>query len=624
VSATDSEPPARLLRPLRSYFRQVAGLLVIGSVAGIAMNTAVVLPSVLLGHAVDTVAAYHRGQITAAAVTWAAVWLVAGSVATELPRVGKRFWLGVARARIRADLRADAMAGVLSWPAATLHTTAIGQIMARVIGDVEVVGTGVGEVIVETWDTLLFSASLIVAMLAYDPTLGLLALAPVPIALVLAKAAGTAVARRTVAARAANGTLTTFVQEGLSGLRVLRVAGRTTAWARRMDRLANAQADAELAATRLQSWLAPVYTTITAAGIVAVLWLGGRQVAAGGLSTGDLVAFLSLFARFTGRAFRIPQMANRVQAAAAAALTRLLPLLAAPPPRAAEPPWASWRIDRVAGLPTSPQVPVRTPRPGPAHVVLRDVRFTYPGAHGPALDGMDLELSPGTLVAVTGPVGAGKSALARVIAGLYPVDTGLVTVDGTDPHTFGQADRAGIGYLPQGHPVFSGTLADNVLLTDSHDQARLAAALRIAGLDSDVALMSEGTTTQIGELGVRISGGQRQRVALARALAAPAQSPRLLVLDDPFSALDVDTEASIIAALRHTVGPDAPKRRRATVLLCSTRLAAFPHADHVVVLEHGRITEHGTHSELLAGNGLYTQIHATQRHRHTPVPGARR
>ena len=138
--------------------------------------------------------------------------------------------------------------------------------------------------------------------------------------------------------------------------------------------------------------------------------------------------------------------------------------------------------------------------------------------------------------------------------------------------------------------------------------------------DSDIALMPEGTATQIGELGVRISGGQRQRVALARALAAPAQSPRLLILDDPFSALDVDTEASIIAALRHAVGPGAPECRRATVLLCSTRLAAFPHADHVVVLEHGRITELGTHSELLAGHGLYAQIHATQR---PQVPGAR-
>jgi ABC-type multidrug transport system fused ATPase/permease subunit len=141
---------ARLLRPLRGYFRRVAGLLVIGSVAGIVMNTAVVLPSVLLGRAVDAVLACRHGSTSAHAVATAVLVLVAGTVATELPRVGKRWWLGVARARIRADLRADALAGVLSWPAERLHTTAVGEVMARIIGDVEVVGTGVGEVITET------------------------------------------------------------------------------------------------------------------------------------------------------------------------------------------------------------------------------------------------------------------------------------------------------------------------------------------------------------------------------------------------------------------------------------------------------------------------------------------
>lgn len=266
------------------------------------MNTAIVLPSVLLGHAVDTVAAFRNGQADAAAVTTACLLLVAGTLATELPRVGKRYWLGVARSRVAADLWSDALSGVLNWPADRLHTASVGDLMARIIGDVEVVRTGIGEVIVETWDTLLFSASLSVAMLVYDPTLALAALLPVPFALLLAKATGTAVARRTIAARTANATLTAFVQQGLTGHQVLRVTGRAHAWGQRMNRLATAQAEAELATTRLQSLLAPVYSTLTGAGIIAVFWLGGHRVAAGELSIGDLVAFLSLFARFTGRA----------------------------------------------------------------------------------------------------------------------------------------------------------------------------------------------------------------------------------------------------------------------------------------------------------------------------------
>jgi ATP-binding cassette, subfamily B, multidrug efflux pump len=626
---------AAFLRPMRPYFRQVAGLLVLGSLAGIVMNTAVVLPSVLLGHAINTVLAFHRGQATGGAVTMAALLLIGGSAAMELPRIGKRYWLWVARARLYANVRADALRGMLSWPARQLHTTSVGEAMARIIGDVEVLGTGVNELFVETWDTLLSSVSLVVVMFIYDPTLGILALVPVPVALALAKLAGAWVARRMLRARQANATLTAFVQEGLAGVRVLHASGRRAAWTARMSLLASAQADAELAATRLDSVLAPLYGTLTTAGVLAVIWLGGMRVAAGSLSVGSLVAFLSLFARFTARAYRIPQMANRVQAAAAA-LTRLTPLLAAPLPVAGEPPRASFRPDRVAGLGAGARGAAAVSRPGPARVVVEEAVFTYPGAARPALNGVSLTVEPGSLVAVTGPVGSGKTALARGVLGLYPVQGGRVRVDGADPHTWTPAQRDSVGYLPQGHPVFSGSIAHNVLLTHPGTGSgagagavppgppqRLAGALRVAAMDTDVAGMAGGLDTGIGELGVRISGGQRQRLALARALAAPATSPRLLVLDDPFSAVDTDTEARIIAALRAAVGPQAPPGHQATVLLCSTRLAAFTHADEVIVLDHGRIHERGTHHELLAAGGLYGRIFRAQRRSHATPAGVR-
>src|SRR5918998_3251140 len=211
---------------LRPYFRQVAGELVLGSLAGIVMNTAVVLPPILLGRAVDAALALERGEGSPGAVGRAALLLVGGTLLSEGPRIGKRWWLMTANARIRANLRADAVRGILQLPLADVTRVPIGDLLARIIGDVEVLGVGVREFTIEMWDTVLFSISLIVAMLLLDAPLTMLVLLPVPLALLLSYATGRWVGARTRAARQANATLTAAIQEHLAGMRVLRLFGR--------------------------------------------------------------------------------------------------------------------------------------------------------------------------------------------------------------------------------------------------------------------------------------------------------------------------------------------------------------------------------------------------------------
>ena len=601
---------------MRGYFRQVAGQLALGSAAGIIMNTAVVLPAILLGRAIDRALAWERGSATSTDVAWAALAFIGGTLLTEVPRIGKRWWLMTANARIRANVRADAFRGVVAWPMADVQRTPVGNLMARIIGDVEVLGVGVREFTIEIWDTVLFSLSFVVAMLVFDPGLTVLALLPAPFAMALAHATGRWVSRRTTSAREAAAEFTAAIQEYLSGARVLRLFGQVSASVDRVADRSREVAARNLRLTRLRGGLQPIYTTLMISGVILIVWKGSERVVAGAMTVGAFVAYLELFLRFVNRGHRIPQLVNSIQSGSAA-YARLRPLLAPPLSVAGEPPLASFHSGHVAGIERpATRSPSRTS--GPVPVALRGLTFRYPGGETPALSELDLEIPAGALVAITGPVGSGKSALARAILGLHPVDSGAVLVDGRDPSRLTAGERAGlVGYLPQEPQLFSGSLRENLTLagerSNRDDDRLLAEAIGLAGLAEDVRDFPNGLETDIGELGARISGGQRQRLGLARAIAAGAPDrPGLLVLDDPFSAVDVATEARIVASLREAFGPEAPPRDRVTIVLCSHRLAAFPSADLVVVLQDGRVAATGTHAELLAAAPLYARIFHAQ------------
>ena len=599
---------------IRPYYRRVAGLLLLGLAAGIIANTSVVLPAILMGRAIDIVLLLDSGQAAMNDVLIAALLYVGGNALYFSARMGKRWWLRTANQRTAANMRGNALRGVLAWPMASLHNESVGDIMTRIIGDVQVFITGFNEVTTELADTWLFSFSLFAAMLAYDVGLAFMALALVPLALILAYYSARWVRSRTLAMRQANSDLAAALQEYLSGIRILRLFGRTDVAVGRVDLIAERLRRANLAETRLRVGLQPVYSIMVTAGVLLVVWLGGRRVVEGTMTTGALVAFLQLYLRFVGRGHRIPMFFNRIQSAGVA-YQRLERMLAPSPPVEAEPPRASFKPNYVNGLcqeaPATPTVGV-----GPLAARLRDVSLRYPGTERLALQHVSLHIPAGSLVAVTGPVGSGKSALLRALVGLYPPAEGEVLVDGRPVGEWPADVRAmRVAYVPQEPGLFSGTVRENITMTS----ARVGSLLHMddiiarAGLQQDVAGFPQGLDTPIGEGGIQVSGGQRQRLALARALAAGGtQHPGLILLDDPFASVDVEVEGQIIAALRQAFGPAAEPSERATLVLCSHRLAAFPDADRIVVLDHGRVMEQGTHAELINAAGLYARIYRAQ------------
>lgn len=595
---------------MRAYFRQVGGEVLLGSICGVLANTLVVLPAILLGRAIDVALAFDKGTASLQDVTLAALAFLGGSLATEIPRLGRRWWMRTAAARIRANLRADLMRGIFKLPMEKLHGVAVGDLMARIVGDVDVLGQSVRLFMIDVWDTVLFSISMIVTMAVYDPHLTLMTLAPAPFALLLAQLVGNRVRRRTSASRVANSRLTGALQENLSGIRVLRLFGRNQASLDQIRSLSQKQADTNLAVVRLRDGMAPVYTTLLLLGIGLIIGFGGKQVIAGVMTVGSFVAFTELFLKFSDRSNRMPRLFNNIQSGGAA-YERLKPYLAQAMPVTGEPRRASfdpWRIVAEDALPQAEQAVA----PQAMGVLIQKASFYYPGTRKPALQDIDLEIQPGEFVAVTGPVGCGKSALLHAILGDYPVRRGSVLWNGRIIESIPVAERAAdSGYLAQDAYLFSGSVEDNIAF--DRPEVDVAQGIAVAGLLSDIHTFPQGVNTQIGEQGMRVSGGQRQRIALARALVtANHKRPGLLLLDDPFSAVDLQTEHQIILALRAACGHTVPQNERATIILASHRLLTFPLADRIIVLSEGRIEEMGTHSQLLAAGGMYAHIFKAQ------------
>jgi ATP-binding cassette subfamily B protein len=496
-------------------------------------------------------------------------------------------WIVIGISRdIEFDLRNDMFRNLerLSFPYYQRNRT--GDIMARATNDLGAVRTLLGPAIMYSANTIVFTAGALFYMFRISPKLTALTFLPLPVASIVIQYFGRQIHERFEKIQAMFSDISARAQENFSGARVIRAYVQENAEIRQFEAANREYISRSLPLARLIGLLWPTLELTLGFAIVLVLWLGGQEVLRHRMDPGNFAAFLTYMVQLTWPVIALGWVVNMFQRGTAS-LGRINEILKEVPEIADEKQVAT------AG---SPEPEIR------GEIEFRNLTFGYKDI--PVLREVNLRIPAGSSLAIVGPTGSGKTTLVDLIPRVYDAAPGTVLIDGLPIREF-PIDflRRNIGFVPQETFLFSDTIRENIAFgkEDVTDQ-EVRAAAEAANIAADIESFPDGFNIVVGERGITLSGGQKQRTAIARAIL---RSPRILILDDALSSVDTHTEDKILNHLREVM-------RGRTTIFISHRVSTVRNADRIAVLHGGQIVELGTHEELLARNGYYTDLYNKQ------------
>ena len=591
------------LRTIIPYFRPYRKGVVAGLALVVVTNLFTVAGPYLIKLAIDGLG---DPDVTMGRISTYALLIVVAALLGGAAKYGMRELLNGLSRRIECDLRNDFFAHLLRLDSGFYGRTRTGDLMAHATNDTQAVRMATGPAIMYAVNTFVSFLLTLGVMVGISPRLTVYALVPMVVLPPVVFWFARVIHQRFEQIQEQFSTLSTMVQENLTGMRIVRAYVQEESQAQHFDRLNLEYMDRNMGLVRVAGLFHPILALFSGAAMVIVLWLGGLEAIAGRITTGDFVAFGIYVAYLIWPLIALGWVVNLFQRGAAS-MGRLNRIFETEP---------------AVRAPENP-LPLTEPR---GAVEFRNVSFRYPGTERLVLEDVSFVARPGQTIAVVGPTGSGKTTFVTLIPRIYDVTGGSVLVDGVDVRKLDPGQlRSLIGMVPQDPFLFSATIEENIglgldldgeaLALDNWAQGERRAhsapegppedpdevvveAARIAQLHASIEGFPKGWGTLLGERGVNLSGGQKQRTTLARAVA---RDPRILILDDALSAVDTHTEAYILDDLARVM-------EGRTSFIISHRVSAVMNADLILVLDDGRIVERGRHADLMSLGGTYAQL----------------